>query len=150
MSYTRRKAVEGFAPLRTRVTWHGVRFLSALGMSLAVVLLELASSSCAVSLTCCARSQYTACVVASHSPRQNCHALLLSLQGHMVPMDQPAAAQDMINRFMYNKDLADEDDVVTAAAAAAAQAPTDASTRRSVQLPAAESRGAAVAVQAVM
>lgn len=66
----------------------------------------------------------------------------------MVPMDQPAAAQDMINRFMYNKDLADEDDVVTAAAAA--QAPTDASTRRSVQLPAAESRGAAVAVQAVM
>lgn len=68
----------------------------------------------------------------------------------MVPMDQPAAAQDMINRFMYNKDLADEDDVVTAAAAAAAQAPTDASTRRSVQLPAAESRGAAVAGQAVM
>jgi hypothetical protein len=67
----------------------------------------------------------------------------------MVPMDQPAAAQDMINRFMYNKDLADEDDVVTAAAAAA-QAPTDASTRRSVQLPAAESRGAAVAGQAVM
>jgi hypothetical protein len=28
-------------------------------------------------------------------------------QGHMVPMDQPAAAFDMINRFMRGKDLAD-------------------------------------------
>lgn len=67
----------------------------------------------------------------------------------MVPMDQPAAALDMINRFMYNKDLADEDDIVTAAAA---QAPTAAAagTRQSVQLPAAENRGAAVAGQAVM
>jgi hypothetical protein len=71
-------------------------------------------------------------------------------------MDQPAAAQDMINRFMYDKDLADEDDVVTAAAtvAAAAQGPTvtdAAGTRRSVQLPGAESRGAAaVAGQAVV
>lgn len=33
--------------------------------------------------------------------------------GHMAPMDQPVALLDMISRFMYGKDLADADDVVT-------------------------------------
>lgn len=30
----------------------------------------------------------------------------------MVPMDQPAAALDMIDKFMFNKDLAAEDEDV--------------------------------------
>jgi hypothetical protein len=34
------------------------------------------------------------------------HALLpLPMQGHMVPMDQPAAALDMISRFTRNQSL---------------------------------------------
>jgi hypothetical protein len=37
--------------------------------------------------------------------------LLLLLQGHMVPMDQPAAALDMITRFMRDDNLADTDDI---------------------------------------
>lgn len=62
----------------------------------------------------------------------------------MVPMDQPAAALDMINRFMYNKNLADEDDVVTSiqqqqkSAAATAGA-----LQQSLKLPA-DSQGLAV------
>jgi hypothetical protein len=42
--------------------------------------------------------------------------LLLLLQGHMVPMDQPAAALDMITRFMRNNDLADTDDIYSSTA----------------------------------
>lgn len=38
--------------------------------------------------------------------------LLVSFQGHMVPMDQPAAALDMITRFMLNKNLAGDDEAV--------------------------------------
>jgi carboxypeptidase C (cathepsin A) len=32
--------------------------------------------------------------------------------GHMVPMDQPAAALDMITRFMLNKNLAEDDEAI--------------------------------------
>jgi hypothetical protein len=32
-----------------------------------------------------------------------------ALQGHMVPMDQPAAALDMITRFMRGKPLSTDD-----------------------------------------
>lgn len=71
----------------------------------------------------------------------NGHLLLLLLQGHMVPMDQPAAALDMINRFMYNKDLADEDDVVTTHANRQQQEQhaTTAGVRQSLKLPTADS-----------
>lgn len=34
------------------------------------------------------------------------------MQGHMVPMDQPAAALDMITRFMLNKNLAEDDEAI--------------------------------------
>lgn len=56
-----------------------------------------------------------------------------AVQGHMVPMDQPAASLDMINRFMYNKDLADEDDIVGKQQLAGA-----AGVRQSLKLPTAE------------
>jgi len=58
----------------------------------------------------------------------------------MVPMDQPAAALDMINRFMYNKDLADEDDVVTTNANRQQQEQhtTTAGVRHSLKLPTAD------------
>lgn len=39
----------------------------------------------------------------------------------MVPMDQPAAAFNMINRFMANKDLADEGDSGSSTGQAATQ-----------------------------
>ncbi|WIA37630.1 hypothetical protein OEZ86_014531 [Tetradesmus obliquus] len=37
--------------------------------------------------------------------------------GHMVPMDQPAAALDMITRFMRDNNLADTDDIYSSTAA---------------------------------
>jgi hypothetical protein len=40
----------------------------------------------------------------------------LLLQGHMVPMDQPAAALDMITRFMRDSNLADTDDIYSTTA----------------------------------
>lgn len=72
--------------------------------------------------------------------------LLLLLQGHMVPMDQPAASLDMINRFMYNKDLADEDDVVTGSQQQQKKPAVKhaAGVRQSLQLPTAEGVDVAV------
>lgn len=62
----------------------------------------------------------------------------------MVPMDQPAAALDMINRFMYNKNLADEDDVVTSTQQQQQQKSAAAGAlRQSLKLPA-DSQGLAV------
>jgi hypothetical protein len=57
-------------------------------------------------------------------------------------MDQPAAALDMINRFMYNKNLADEDDIVTSTQQQQQSAAAGA-LRQSLKLPA-ESQGLAV------
>jgi carboxypeptidase C (cathepsin A) len=63
--------------------------------------------------------------------------------GHMVPMDQPAASLDMINRFMYNKNMADEDDIVSKQPAAAGAAAA-AGVRQSLKLPTAETPQVAV------
>jgi hypothetical protein len=51
------------------------------------------------------------------SPPQCVYLLLMMmLQGHMVPMDQPAAALDMITRFMRDDNLADTDDIFSTTA----------------------------------
>lgn len=63
---------------------------------------------------------------------------VMHLQGHMVPMDQPAASLDMINRFMQNKALAADDESATAAATGSTQQPAaSGNVRQSLRLPAA-------------
>jgi hypothetical protein len=69
--------------------------------------------------------------------------VVTAVQGHMVPMDQPAASLDMINRFMYNKNMADEDDIVSKQPAAAGAA-SAAGVRQSLKLPTAETPQVAV------
>jgi hypothetical protein len=60
----------------------------------------------------------------------------------MVPMDQPAASLDMINRFMYNKNMADGVDMVGKQQPAAAAAVGG--VRQSLKLPVAENPQVAV------
>lgn len=61
-------------------------------------------------------------------------------------MDQPAAAQDMINRFMSNKALADEEDSVqnTGSLKQKQQQAVTGGVRQSLRLPAADSAQAVV------
>jgi hypothetical protein len=62
----------------------------------------------------------------------------------MVPMDQPAASLDMINRFMYNKNMADGVDMVGKQQPAAAAAAAVGGVRQSLKLPVAENPQVAV------
>lgn len=74
---------------------------------------------------------------------------VMHLQGHMVPMDQPAASLDMINRFMQNKALSADDEIATATATATGSTQQPAASgdvRQSLRLPAAAGRDSVAVV----
>lgn len=70
-------------------------------------------------------------------------------QGHMVPMDQPAASLDMINRFMQNKALgaaAADDDEIAKATGSTQQPAASGDVRQLLRLPAGAGRDSVAVV----